>query len=623
MMLPELIDQRKPYGSLLLERGRCMWAGFVLVLSVWLLPTVAKADSPAIDSVKRQIRQLLADKNSRQVASAYQHLGGLYNQQYGYNKYTIDAYANELKYYNLAGDSLGYYNAHITIADYYSQDYLMQSYAENYLNKALQFFARTENQQKVIECRLSLANMLQTKEPLPKSLLTELRETERLCVQHNQSQSQSYALNLLASSYLRLKQPDSAQYFASKSLLIARRLNVNWLIALNFFYLGLVEQFKNHSANAVAYYQKGYRISESEKNIPMLRELSKHVADSYSHLGDYKNAYQSLLKTLTFTNQLYYSEQTKSIRLQELDRQIKTLAIGKQLVEEQSRHQRMLNSALVAFLIISILGVAALVFLRRQQKLIAHQQAVIAQQQIRQLELKSLQAMIEGQEGERSRIARDLHDGLGIQLSRIKLFVEAHQEQLPPSVKEPLNQFLDEACTETRLISNDLRPYALSMFGLLPALEDLVQKLNLVNETNLVLEHYGELPCLGDEASVMIYRVVQELLNNALKHAHAQKISVQIITNEETALISVDDDGQGADFDKIPAKGNGIANIHSRITYLGGQVMWQSEPGKGTSVMISLPMQRLVKDSPPVIAEVENVNPYPVKHVEPLADVVM
>lgn len=613
----------KPYAVVLSWRKKFLWAVWLIgLVSAWP-PVGATAGHPAVDSVKRHIRQLVADKDYAQVAKAYEHLGWLYNQQYGYNKYTIDAYANELKYYDLAGDSLGYYNAHITIGDYYTQDYLMQSYAENYIRKALRYFAQTENQTKVIECRLSLANMAQRKEPMPKSLLTELRETERLCAQYNQLQSQSYAENLLANSYLRLKQPDSAQYFANKSLVIARQLNVNWLIALNFFYLGLVEQFNDHAAAAVEFYRKGYQLSESEKNTPMLRELSKHVADSYSHLGDYKNAYQSLLKTLNFTNQFYYSEQTKSIRLQELDRQIKTLAIGKQLVEEQSRHQRMLNSALVAFLIISILGVAALVFLRRQQKLIAHQQAVIAQQQIRQLELKSLQAMIEGQEGERSRIARDLHDGLGIQLSRIKLFVEAHQEQLPPSVKEPLNQFLDEACTETRLISNDLRPYALSMFGLLPALEDLVQKLNLVNETNLVLEHYGELPCLGDEASVMIYRVVQELLNNALKHAHAQKISVQIITNEETALISVDDDGQGADFDQIPAKGNGIANIHSRITYLGGQVMWQSEPGKGTSVMISLPMQRLIKDSPPVRAEVETINPYPVKHVEPMADVVL
>ncbi|GAB4035702.1 sensor histidine kinase [Spirosoma jeollabukense] len=510
----------------------------------------------------------------------------------------MDSYLNGLKYYSLMGDSLGYYNEHIVIGDYYTHDYFMQSYAEKYLRKAQQYFERTHTIPKVIECRLGLANIAQNKEPMPADLLTQLRETERLSSQYKQAYSQAYAMNLLANTYSRVKKPDSADYFATKSLAMSRQLNVKWLIALNYFYLGIVEQFRNHSAEAIANYQKSFDLAEAEHNLSMLRELSRHMADSYSRMGDNKNAYAASLKALDFTNQFYTSEQTKSIRLQELDSQIKTLAVEKQLIEEQSHNQHVLNSMLAIGLLISVLGVGALVFLRRQQKLIAHQETVIARQQIRQLELKSLRAMIEGQEGERSRIARDLHDGLGIQLSRIKLFVEAHQEQLPLSVKEPLNQFLDEACTETRLISNDLRPYALSTFGLMPALEDLVQKLNLVNQTNLILEHYGEVPELGDEASVMIYRVVQELLNNALKHAHAQTITVQIMTSDETTLISVDDDGRGADFENIPPKGNGIANIKSRIAYLGGQVMWQSEAGKGTSVMISLPMQKLLKATP-------------------------
>lgn len=431
-------------------------------------------------------------------------------------------------------------------------------------------------------------------------LITQLRETERLSARYKQAYFQAYALNLLANTYSQAKQPDSAQYYANRSLVMARRLGTNWLISLNYFYLGIVEQFRNESKAAIVAYQKSYAIAKAENNLSMLRELSKHTADSYSRIGDYKNAYLFSLKALDFTNQFYYSEQTKSIRLQALDRQIKTLAVEKQLAEAQSQHQRVLNSTLVVILIITVLGIVALIFLRRQQKLIAHQQAVIAQQQIRQLELKSLRAMIEGQEGERSRIARDLHDGLGIQLSRIKLFVEAHQEQLPASVREPLNQFLDEACTETRLISSNLRPYALSTFGLIPALEDLVQKLNLVNQTKLVLEHYGEIPALGDEALVMLYRVVQELLNNALKHAHANTITVQIMANDEILLVSADDDGQGYDFGDHAAttKGNGIANIQSRIAYLGGQVMWQSEAGRGTSVMISLPMPKKTKAEP-------------------------
>lgn len=538
---------------------------------------------------------LAKDRKYGEVARSYDNLGWQYHQQYGYNKYTMDAFFNSLKYYSLLGDSLGYYNEHIVIGDYYTHDEFMQPYAEKYLKKARQYFERTHNIPKVIECRLGLADIDQKKEPIPGGLLAALRETEQMSEQHKLAYSQAYALNLLASTYSRIKQPDSAQYFASRSLVIAQRLKINWLIALNHFYLGIVNQFRNQSKEAIVEYRKSYQLAENENNVTMLRELSKHMADSYSRMGDHKNAYEASLKALDFTTQFYTSEQTKSIRLQELDSQIKTLAVEKQLVEEQSHSQRVLNSMLGIGLIISVLGVGALVFLRRQQKLIAHQETVIAQQQIRQLELKSLRAMIEGQEGERSRIARDLHDGLGIQLSRIKLFVEAHQEQLPLSVKEPLNQFLDEACTETRLISNNLRPYALSTFGLIPALEDLVQKLNLVNQTRLILEHYGEVPALDDESSVMLYRVVQELLNNALKHANAHTITVQLMASDETTLISVDDDGKGGDFENMPVRGNGIANINSRIAYLGGQVMWQSEEGKGTSVMISLPVK---KESP-------------------------
>lgn len=555
----------------------------------------AAGELSVIDTLKKQIDRAVVNKKPAEAARLYQNLGWAYDQQYGYNKYSIDAYVKGLEYYNLAGDSIGYFNAHILIGDYYTRDIFMQSYAEKYLKKALQYFNRTGNKAKVIECRLGIANMAGRQDNTPERLPTELRDIERSCIQHKQLYFQAYALNLLANTYSRLKKPDSAQYFSQKSLLLSRQLNVPWLISLNYFYLGLVEQFKNNSVMALENYRKSYAIAEAEKSVSTLREVSKHSAESYANIGDYKNAYLSSLQTLAFTNQFYYSEQTKSIRLQELNSQIKNLAVEKQLAKEQSKHQNVINSVLVLLLIISILGVGALVFLRRQQRLIGHQQAVIAQQQIRELELKSLRAMIEGQEGERTRIARDLHDGLGIQLSRIKLFVEAHQEQLPASVKNPLNQFLDEACTETRLISNDLRPYTLSTFGLIPALEDLVQKLNLVNETNLVLEHYGDVLMLGDEASVMLYRVVQELLNNALKHAHAHKITVQLMTNTETVLISVDDDGQGIHSCETVSLGNGIANIKSRITYLGGQVMWQSEPGKGTSVMISLPMQKITR----------------------------
>lgn len=568
-----------------------LWA----TLPVLAGPPTAPADSLALEATKQQLQTLVQNRQYGEAAKVSERLGDLYHQQFGYNKYTVEAYLNGLGYYSQQGDSVGYYNLHLVIGNYYNQDLFMQSHAEQYLHKALAFFMRSKNGPKVIECRLGFANLAEKKEPIPKSLPTELRAIERMSVQYKQAYFQTYAQNLLADTYLRLKRPDSAQYYATRSLEHARALKVNWLIALNYFYLGIVEQFRNRHPQAIGFYEKSYRIAEAEKNITTLRQLSKHTADSYAHIKQYKEAYEAAMRTLDLTNQFYYSQQTKSIRLQELNSQIRALGVEKQLAEEQNRHQRTVNSALVAALVVSILGVVALFFLRRQQKLIAAQQAVIARQQIQELETRSLRAMIEGQEGERSRIARDLHDGLGIQLSRIKLFVEAHQEQLPASIREPLNGFVDEACAETRLISNDLRPYALSTFGLIPALDDLVQKLNLVNETRLTFAHFGELPELSREASAMLYRVVQELLNNALKHAQAHAIGVQVVANDTSLLISVDDDGQGGHFADVPTKGNGIANIRSRIDYLGGQVLWQCTEQRGTSVMITVPLNRLTK----------------------------
>src|SRR5919202_3703843 len=339
---------------------------------VWLLigltslfrQTKAAGEVLPIEQLKTEIKQLLTDRNYEQAAKSYERLGWLYHQQYGYNKYTVDAYFNGLKYYSLAGDSLGYYNEHIVIGDYYSHDYFMQASAEKYIRKALQYFGRTHQVPKIIECRLALANIAQKKEPIATNLLTQLRETEQMSARYKQLYFQAFAQNLLANTYSRVKQPDSAQYFANRSLILAKQLKINWLIALNHFYLGIVEQFKNNPKAALEAYQKSNTLAKAENNVAMLRELAKHSANSYASMGNYKEAYTTSLQAMDFADKFYTSEQTKSIRLQELDSQIKTLAVEKQLIEQQSNHQRMLNSALIAVMIISVLGVAALVFLR-------------------------------------------------------------------------------------------------------------------------------------------------------------------------------------------------------------------------------------------------------------------
>jgi signal transduction histidine kinase len=218
---------------------------------------------------------------------------------------------------------------------------------------------------------------------------------------------------------------------------------------------------------------------------------------------------------------------------------------------------------------------------------------LINQQQRAEMDLKSMKSLIDGQEKERNRVAKDLHDGLGAHLSSIKLFIESQKDKYEPGIQgkllEPLAKNIDEACLETRNISHDLRPFALK-FGFNAALGDLVKKAqNTLPEVEVVFEHFGEEPQISEEAALMVYRVVQELLNNAAKYAKATQITVQAFYEPSQISVNVEDDGQGFDLNVVK-EGNGLGNIRSRIDYLGGQVIWQSAPNQGTAVIISIPI---------------------------------
>jgi signal transduction histidine kinase len=112
---------------------------------------------------------------------------------------------------------------------------------------------------------------------------------------------------------------------------------------------------------------------------------------------------------------------------------------------------------------------------------------------------------------------------------------------------------------------------------------------NALANVELIFESFGEEPVIKEEVALMVYRVVQELLNNAAKYAKATQITLQIFYKTNQISIHVEDDGQGFDL-KMVQEGNGLGNIRSRIGYLGGQVIWQSAPDQGTSVIISVPL---------------------------------
>ena len=215
-----------------------------------------------------------------------------------------------------------------------------------------------------------------------------------------------------------------------------------------------------------------------------------------------------------------------------------------------------------------------------------------------------LQTVIQTEEKERKRISAELHDGVGQMLTAIKMNLGNVKVKLDSNTKisipdELKNDFLnahnsvDIICNEVRNISHRMLPKALEIAGIIPALEELL--VNFLAETKIKHEfnHYGIVETrFSDDIELAVYRIVQEMLNNIVKHAEADFISLQLLKNQNKLILIVEDNGKGFNFDTIinKHKGAGLSNINSRVQLINGKLNFQSSKGKGTIATIRIPI---------------------------------
>jgi two-component system NarL family sensor kinase len=225
--------------------------------------------------------------------------------------------------------------------------------------------------------------------------------------------------------------------------------------------------------------------------------------------------------------------------------------------------------------------------------------ALLQQQRITELEkerqLLAARAVLQGQVEERTRLSKDLHDGLGSLLSSTKYSFSNMQENLvisPASVAafERSMSMLDRSITELRSIAHNMMPEALVRFGLDTALKDFC---NSVDQSGAIQLTYQSFEI--DESSIppltagAVYRMIQELVNNVLKHADATTALVQLFRKGNALSITVEDNGRGFDPDLLSfSDGTGLLNLKNRVAYLNGTLDIQTSPGKGTSVNIEI-----------------------------------
>lgn len=344
-----------------------------------------------------------------------------------------------------------------------------------------------------------------------------------------------------------------------------------------------------------------FSISNRLQNPGFVANVYQARINRAQSLGDYKQAFefQSLYHALldstrldkahlgamvNLQTRLENEQQKNQILLLENEKQIETL-----LTQKRQRERNALGA--LALLLISIGGLGYLVL---RQRLKARSLALeLKNQQLKEQEqraqINTMNAMLQGQEKERDRIARDLHDGVGNMLTTIKMQLNSLKDA--NGTLHETSQLVNDTHAEVRRISHHMMPVSLQKLGLSKAVEELCRKNNQGNGTQFHFETFGELPRMDAEREVMIYRICEELIQNATKHAQAKNVIVQFSTEDRALTITVEDDGIGITPQlSNESQGLGLKSIETRLKFLHGTWTLDSRPGIGTTIQMEIPL---------------------------------
>ena len=361
---------------------------------------------------------------------------------------------------------------------------------------------------------------------------------------------------------------------------------------------------------------KAKRLNESENSLYKSIEngtkagQTQVLRDSYLLLSEikeaqtnFKEAFEYLKKYEVLNDTLTSQNTSKNMHL--LERKYNTATKDNQIANQQLaliknkniiQSKDLLNFLLAGGLIL-ILIIAVSIFRNfKQRQKLSEKEKELQKQKIIELEkahqMLAMQSIIQGQEEERSRLARDLHDGVGSLLSGVKLSMSSMKgnvflsEENAHAFNNVIEQ-LDLSIAELRRVSHNMMPEALIKYGLKEALENYCENLNHSGKIKVQLQAYGMDQRLDQNSEIIIYRIVQELLTNILKHAEATNVLIQFIRKEDKFTLTVEDDGKGFNAKELNNKnGAGLANIRARAEYLNGSVDIVSKKEEGTSVTI-------------------------------------
>ncbi|MFM1875990.1 MAG: hypothetical protein RL266_1727 [Bacteroidota bacterium] len=523
---------------------------------------------------------------------------GLIHWNNGELEKAIDYYIRAAGKFEQIGNLIGLGNTYNNIGIILFEDEQIEK-SMRYHRQALRIRLKTGHKTGIASTYLNLSQLFSKGHlNMPDSSIFYVRQAIPLYEEVRDLYGLSRAYRELADHFSDIYQYEDALKAYGQALRIQIGLGNAEGYASTYYNIAGIYKKMQDTDNELAYLDSAEFLASASNDLSLLWKVYRTKARAFGRSGRHEEAYPYWIKYDNLKDSLVNIE--KSLQIEELETQYRTaekdreisekkiaLAEAKLKLENRSKWIIGLVSGLVMILLLGF----ALVQRNERRAQAEKDASIIAERQ------RGLEAIIEATEDERKRIAKDLHDGIvqtltGLSLRLQKQFSALVADEAARKEFVASQSMLDESISEIRTISHQMMPRVLAEVGLVPALDDMLDKSLGNTDIKFEFEHHKvEGERFPENLEVSLYRICQELINNIIKHSEAKAVSIQLLKTKTHLVLVVEDNGKGFTFDsELNRNGIGLMNINTRAKAMHGEVNYEPSPQQGTVATIRIPL---------------------------------
>ena len=539
----------------------------------------------------KQLLQKLNDE--KRVAIVNISLGAIQLRLGDYNK-TIKTLTESATYFEKTYDSLNTAKCYSNIASAFAELELYPKAIE-YSEKALGVFKNLKQTPFQLITLPNLATQYYKNGDTIKAIIYN-NEAEKLAIKVNDKRSLSIIYNNLGELYLD-KDSQRAQLYLEKTLQLKNEINLKSGIEITQSNLGYIHLKNKNYKIAISYFNKAIKQVKGKQLVFVYNNLK----EAYKGLGQINKALEYSEKSNILNDSILNTENQKNFL--EVQTKYETEKKEKEILQLQTdnikaNYKRKQNrNLLIATLSALLLALLLIYFLQKNAKkkrIIMEQNLIIQEQDFNQLlksqELEGIDAIINAQEIERYKMAADLHDNLGSKIATLRLYLESYNDKENFSeFYNKLKKLMNDTYNEIRSISKNKNFGAQINKGLIPSTKIIAKQISDSKKIDIQVINVDVNKRIENKLEIQVFRIIQELLTNIIKHSKASEAIVQFSEHDNTLNIIVEDNGIGFDI-STSKSGIGLVNIEKRIEKIEGNLVIDTLKGNGTTIILNIPL---------------------------------